>query len=993
MHAITSFSIKGAVLASVAACAMSLSLPAHAQSGEVDGTYSTDLPQFGHLKVLEDRAADLQTNGAQDAAGRAQIIAAWQDLQGAAAQTLLADGSPHPLAHVAKLKIASQLYADGEIDAALALAQEGIAGSSPYIAAYPVTLADSAALVGVLLTQKGEPERALSMVETTYRDFTRLGDGAGSTGFIIAKSNLEHSLSQITLRMGRTQDALDYQKASLDTREASLGPNHPDTVAGYYNYAQTLRRADRMAEAEAIARIAVERASEHVDPSNPSYARSFEMLGIVLANSGRPIEATEFLTKALELKREYEGADTLIFGYGIHNLGTILIQREQYEEAQPLFTEAEAIMGRYQGPNSAFPILALAYNGQAALALGHPGEAVRLLDEGRKRLGEDTRDVEALARITPDLVRSQMLEGQQGAALDNARMFEERVLASDTTDAFEIAFATLLRSYAQSSQFSGDDDAIPAAARHVLGAIQRSVGGEKVSSLAVRHLAAIDLVMDIAAQRDDAELMLSAMSLVSQTHLARATGRRAEQLRAGNPDLAVGLRELHDAGERHEQADRALLLAIARGDATDTLRQELEQARLASETIEASLQRRFPQWAAARRLPQPSAAALQASLAKGEAVLAISPIYYGAYALLITPDAMRTVRLSESRKSIVDLANALGSSVRVGSFDHESSRKLGQALFPADVMGALAGIQSLHIYTNGPLASLPFSLLQGWDAADEGHWLLDRFSLSYLSDLSAPTGDHVGGAGDERTIGDGGLDLVAFAAPSPFPARRSEGIETGSVPMRIANYFGRDSIDVDALASLPSLPGTAEEIRTIAAAVPWRSQRLFIGAEANEAAVRREETSRADIIVLATHGIVAGEIEGIAEPALVLSPGTTQNDDGVLTASEIAQLDMRAEWIILSSCDSAAGMGGGLPAFSGLAQAFRQAGAKDLLVSHWKVRDDIAAFVSAQTVRNYRSGMSKTEALREAIRQLRTESGIEGADTPFAWAPFVLIAG
>lgn len=175
--------------------------------------------------------------------------------------------------------------------------------------------------------------------------------------------------------------------------------------------------------------------------------------------------------------------------------------------------------------------------------------------------------------------------------------------------------------------------------------------------------------------------------------------------------------------------------------------------------------------------------------------------------------------------------------------------------------------------------------------------------------------------------------------------------------------------------------------------MPWRSQRLFIGAEANEAAVRREETSRADIIVLATHGIVAGEIEGIAEPALVLSPGTTQNDDGVLTASEIAQLDMRAEWIILSSCDSAAGMGGGLPAFSGLAQAFRQAGAKDLLVSHWKVRDDIAAFVSAQTVRNYRSGMSKTEALREAIRQLRTESGIEGADTPFAWAPFVLIAG
>ena len=972
------------------ACLLVLAPAAPLLAEEGGNPYSTDLSQYSQLQALEDRATDLQTNGAQDAEGRAQIIAAWQALQEAAQRTLLADGSPHPLAHITKISIASQLYRQGEIDEALAMAEAGVAGAQPYLEAYPAKMAEGAALIGLLLTQKGEPERGLAMVEKTYAGFLRLDPEGQSAGVFTAKSNLEFSLSQTALRIGRTQEAADYQKASLDTREAALGADHPDTIASYYSYAQTLRRAGRMDEAESFARTAVVRAIAHVDPSDPTYARAFEMLGIILANSGRPVEATQFLTRALELKREHEGADTLIFGYGIHNLGTILLERQRYEEVQPLFTEAEALMARYQGPASAFPIMALAYNGQASLALGKPAEASGLLEEGRTRLGEDSSDVEALGRVIPDLVRARMLTGDRDAALAAARQFDDAVRASESTDAFEIALATLLRTYAQ-----GDDpEALVAAAAHVVEATRRFVKLEDGAALPVRHLAAIDLVMEIAAQQDDPALMLSAMALVSDANLARATGRRAAKLRDENPDLAAGLRELDEARQTLDRADGALLLAIAQGQPTDALRQDFAQAQSAGEQIERSLQQRFPQWAAARVLPEPSIADMQARLGDGQAVLAVTPIYYGTYALLVTPSGARAIQLSATRKDVVDLANALGSSVRVGSFDQAASRKLGQALFPAEVMAQLGETRSLKIYANGPLASLPFSLLQGWGGDAGNGWLLDRFSLSYLSGLSA-------WEPEERKPDQGPLSLVAFAAPSPFtrtvPALATATLSPDGAPARIANYFSRTAIDVNALAALPALPGTAQEIRSIAASAPWRSQRLYIGPDASEAAIRQEATARAEIVVIATHGIVAGEIEGIAEPALVLSPGDAQGDtgedDGVLTASEIAQLDMRAEWIILSSCDSAAGMGGGLPAFSGLAHAFRQAGARDLLVSHWKVRDDIAAFVSSQAVLNYRKGMSKTDALREAIRTLRKDSKIEGADSPFAWAPFVLIEG
>jgi CHAT domain-containing protein len=86
-------------------------------------------------------------------------------------------------------------------------------------------------------------------------------------------------------------------------------------------------------------------------------------------------------------------------------------------------------------------------------------------------------------------------------------------------------------------------------------------------------------------------------------------------------------------------------------------------------------------------------------------------------------------------------------------------------------------------------------------------------------------------------------------------------------------------------------------------------------------------------------------------------------------------------------------MASGLPAFSGLARAFSFAGAKNLLVTHWQVRDDVAAFVSMETLKHYRRNGSKAEALRHAIHKLRFESTLPGREDPSVWAPFVLIKG
>ena len=94
------------------------------------------------------------------------------------------------------------------------------------------------------------------------------------------------------------------------------------------------------------------------------------------------------------------------------------------------------------------------------------------------------------------------------------------------------------------------------------------------------------------------------------------------------------------------------------------------------------------------------------------------------------------------------------------------------------------------------------------------------------------------------------------------------------------------------------------------------------------------------MIAFATHGLLAGDLKGVAEPALVLTPPAqgTERDDGLLTASEVAQLKLGAEWVILSACNTAAPDGTpGAEGLSGLVKAFLYAGGCALLVSHWPV--------------------------------------------------------
>jgi CHAT domain-containing protein len=163
--------------------------------------------------------------------------------------------------------------------------------------------------------------------------------------------------------------------------------------------------------------------------------------------------------------------------------------------------------------------------------------------------------------------------------------------------------------------------------------------------------------------------------------------------------------------------------------------------------------------------------------------------------------------------------------------------------------------------------------------------------------------------------------------------------ETGSGRgVKLASLFlARGVADVDSVRKLPSLPESVGELRSMAQTLGAGEEALFLGVAASETRLKGAALQDYRVLAFATHGLLAGHLTGLAEPALVLTPPArgSERDDGLLTAGEVAQLKLDADWVILSACTTAAAEGTpGAEGLSGLAKAFFYAGSRALLVSH-----------------------------------------------------------
>ncbi|MFZ4746718.1 MAG: CHAT domain-containing protein [Sphingomonas sp.] len=557
-------------------------------------------------------------------------------------------------------------------------------------------------------------------------------------------------------------------------------------------------------------------------------------------------------------------------------------------------------------------------------------------------------------------------------------------------------------------------------------------------------LAAGDLLQS-TIESDCATLLALGLNGVAVSGGARAAGfneafvvaQRSEVSRAGAAIARAGARRtLAGDGaalvDRYEAAlarrtaiDRAIAAASGGGD-TAALRalgdRRAEEDRIAAEAM-AEISRRYPRyWDLVRPAPVPATEFQRpsSSLLRPDEALLIWMIPRGpekglAFAVSRDRAGWAEIALSgaEIKNRVMKLRAAIAASrsapagagrdTKGAGFDRQAAYELYQALLGSPAIQAVISDKpSLIIAPAGPMTSLPPAVLvtkppAGGTRADADPetlratpWLLRSKALTVVpSAASLKTLRETPTTASNRPRD----ALLAFADPD-FGGRDGQKVPVPVAVRGFADYYDDEVPLADAIRSLPRLPGTLIEAEALRRTVGGRAQDILGGRAATKAALfeRSNDGRLANVRVVdfATHGLVAGEMRGLAEPALVLAAGK-KPEDSLLTASEAAGLRFNADWVLLSACSTASADYPGAGGLSGLARAFFFAGARSLLVSHWRIRDDIAARLVPTVIRaQYASGLGRAEALQQASLAVLDDPRLDAAD-PAAWAPFVLV--
>ena len=668
-------------------------------------------------------------------------------------------------------------------------------------------------------------------------------------------------------------------------------------------------------------------------------------------------------------------------------------ERARYPEAEPLYKRALSILEKALGPDH--PNVAGILNNLAALYFAQQewGRAVVYLRRG-------TSIVVARSRRGTDAI---------GRAPAGKTVSE---VARDS-----LAFSILIKA---AHRLAGANDAAASAlAREMFRTAQWELGTEASASLA--QMAARQAKGDSALAR----LVRERQDLVGEW---QAKDKLLITARTESPV------------RRNPGTEAALSQRLA---AIDT--------RLAE--IDRSLAKGFPEYTELAA-PEPlDVTEVQAHLRPNEALVLFlvtpewKPTPEETFIWVVTKTHMRSIRAGLGTKALADEVQALRCGLDASAwtgprcfeltgqtyteadhgsgkalpFDLSRAHKLYRALF-GEIADLVAG-KHLLIVPSGPLTQLPFHVLlsaapnpdlTGTQAMRGAAWLARSHAVSVLpavSSLRALRRDAKASRAAKPYLGIGNPLLDGPDGRYAGLARQAREKQSCPKPLlqRVAGLPGaragvrqptmRDGlVDLAHLRAQTPLPETADELCAVARSLKVGSEAVRLGVKASEADLKRlsDENTLADYRLLhfATHGALAGEITGNAEPGLILNPPetATERDDGYLSASEITGLKLEADWVILSACNTAAGGTDNAEALSGLARAFFYAGARALLVSHWAVYSDATVKLISKTLATVAAepGRGRAEALRRSMLTL-IDKGEPREAHPAYWAPFVLV--
>jgi CHAT domain-containing protein len=335
---------------------------------------------------------------------------------------------------------------------------------------------------------------------------------------------------------------------------------------------------------------------------------------------------------------------------------------------------------------------------------------------------------------------------------------------------------------------------------------------------------------------------------------------------------------------------------------------------------------------------------------------------------------------------------------KLKSFDLRTGKKISDILL-ADVLPNLPAGAALTIVPDDCLGTLPFEMLplnDGGEIVDDGNkvsvkgvnFLGDRNRISYCQSLTALTLARILG---NKASPRNNLLVVADPVFHTLDARAIIGEQATRFAKSDERFNSAlmDAIEATSMGSfkLERLPLTGDLAEGLAAVFD-QDATLFTGMNASKAKLLEDmgkELGNYGNLVFATHGFFSPDSPVFQEPILFLTL-VPLGTDGFLRMSEVMGLNICANTVALTACQTGLGKRISGEGTMGMGRAFQYAGAKSALMSLWSVSEKASVKLVQLFFENIREGMTKTEALDKARKQIRSE----GFDHPFYWAAFIM---
>ncbi|HKX27286.1 MAG TPA: CHAT domain-containing tetratricopeptide repeat protein [Blastocatellia bacterium] len=830
-------------------------------------------------------------------------------------------------------------------------------------------------------------------------------------------------------------DKFDYAKSesldrrALEIREKALGPEHPALALSLNNLAVLYLEQEEYAKAEPFFQRALSIREKAFGPEHPEVARTLNNLANLYGARGEYARAEEIYQRALTICEKTGGPESPGVGLALDNLVNLYLDQGDHLKAEPLAKRALAVNEKTLGaeqPELAFSLnhLANIYKEKGDYAGAEPllQRALRIRE---KALGPDHPSIAISLHFLANLYQSQGDYARAERLARRALAIRERTFGPEnprvaaSLSQLAVLFGAA-GNFAQAISFQARANAI--GERNL--ALNLAIGSER-QKLAYLVTLSDETDYTLSLQSQAVPNHPEALDLAFTTVLRRKgrgldamTDTVARLRRRAAPED----RQLFDQLAEARRRLATLTLKDSGSDGPETYRTRLKPLEEKVEELESALSERSQQFRAQR---QPvTLAAVQAALTAASALVEFvvfrpqdlktekrQPARYLAY-LLAAEGPPKWVDLGEAApidRLIDTWRKALRNPART------DVKQLGRAVDEKVMRPVRASLRSilrvkagdsphLLIAPDGLLNLAPFAAL----VDEQNRYLVERYEISYLTS---------------------GRDLLQ--APASRPDRNA--------PLIVANpAFGRAATAVvqttqtaatseagqpvrvkpdPAQILFQPLPGTQGEAEAIKSVLP--EARMLIWDRATETAIK--QTSAPRILHIATHGFFLGDQEApsektrlgsgqdplpmtdlrlskwaahIEDPLLRsglalagVNQGQSGDDDGVLTALEVAGLDLwGTQLVVLSACDTGVGEVKNGDGVHGLRRALVLAGSETQVMSLWPVSDRVTRELMVAYYNGLEQGHGRGQALRRV--QLEMLKNVK-KHHPFYWAAFI----